>query len=104
MSNSTPGPWIVMYSTPPIGESTLAVWPYGTVEGQVGSPICKVSPESLENDTDRANARLIAAAPELFELTMRLMTALSTYGRHPILEQRYETIVAKIFNEKEVIK
>jgi hypothetical protein len=60
----TPGPWQAMYSTPIGGESALAVLPGTAKEGEIVTPICKVSPESLENETDRANALLIAAAPE----------------------------------------
>ena len=68
----TPGPWQVMYSTDKSGECALAVWIDEAYDGMVGSPICKVSPESCETEQDKANAQLIAASPELFEALINL--------------------------------
>lgn len=72
--NHTPGPWEVMYATSPKGECTLAVWSSNVFEGYVGSPVCKVSPQENENATDRANAHLIAAAPELLEALQKIVS------------------------------
>ena len=67
MNNHTPAPWQVMNSTSEDGKVCLAVWDARTVEGQIGSPICKISPWEAVTEADRANATLIAAAPELLE-------------------------------------
>ncbi|MFC6998031.1 hypothetical protein [Rufibacter roseus] len=64
----TPGPWHVGYASPESKENcTLAVWQKEALDSGFGSVICKVSPELTANVTDEANARLIAAAPELLE-------------------------------------
>lgn len=63
----TPAPWQVMFSTSVDGKVCLAIWDARTVEGQIGSPICKISPIETVNESDKANAQLIAAAPELLE-------------------------------------
>lgn len=70
----TPGPWYVNTSTPTNGmtEPALAVFPAAVGPGTVGSPICKVSPESTMNQTDIANATLIAAAPDLLFAARRM--------------------------------
>lgn len=45
----------------------MAVWPDQVEIGQVAEPICLIAPMANYNDTDEANARLIAAAPDLLE-------------------------------------
>lgn len=107
--NFTPGPWKVMYATSPkAGECTLAVWPADTVDGYVGSPICKVSPEHLMNETDEANARLIAAAPELLEALKGMLkwadrTVLPRLGTEimPKGLEKWQAIAANATGEKE---
>lgn len=68
----TPGPWKVMDSTSEEGLVCLSVWPAKINEGEIGSPICKISPKQLQNDTDVCNASLIAAAPELLDIARML--------------------------------
>lgn len=106
MKNYTPGPWKVMFSIPEVGECALAVWPADTVHGCVGSPICKVSPEHLMNETDEANARLIAAAPELLEALVELTNVYDTsdfdiVGKDEVLIKKCKAIIAKATGEKE---
>lgn len=86
----TPGPWEIGYgdNSHSLGVFTKKMLDTGTAE----PPICLVSPITLANDTDNANARLIAAAPELLE-------ALEAVRRHGLIEKDgYETVV-KIVGE-----
>jgi len=71
----TPGPWSVGSSTVTIngaGHSALAIWPPKAKAGKRGKQICLVAPIYDWNETDEANARLIAAAPELLEALRHL--------------------------------
>lgn len=61
----TSGPWKVMYTTSDDGECFLSVVPANTEEGETVTPICKISPMRSENETDKANASLIAAVPDM---------------------------------------
>lgn len=107
--NFTPGPWKVMYSSSQEREFFLAVWPANTVDGYVGSPICKVSPEHLMNETDEANGRLIAAAPELLEALQGMLkwadrTVLPQLGTEMMPKglEKWQAIARNAAGEKEV--
>lgn len=63
-----PGPWAAGYGTathgswgPAFGVFTKKMLDEGLLE----SPICLISPIDQMNETDKANARLIAAAPDM---------------------------------------
>ena len=64
-----PGPWWVGYShnrdNRHIGPDTLTVWPANISQGRFGEPVCQVTPVDKMNQTDLANAQLIAHAPEM---------------------------------------
>lgn len=55
-----------------INPRSLAVWPDGVQIGEVAEPICLISPTDRTTEQDEANARLIAAAPELLEAAKNL--------------------------------
>ena len=70
-SKHTPGPWTIC------GMSSTAGGPVthlvvngsdGPALGEFGVFICAVSPVESLNERDEANARLIAAAPDLYEV------------------------------------
>lgn len=65
----TPGPWWVGYANADVSakDSRLTVWPASVEDGGRGGCICHVSPELTQNEEDKANARLIASAPDLLE-------------------------------------
>lgn len=60
----TPGPWKTGFYRSD-GKEQLAVWAESIKEGEKGHPVCLVSPVEKMDERDEANARLIAAAPEL---------------------------------------
>lgn len=74
----TPGPWVVSYFTcddpSQMPEQALAISPSAGFPGH-GDAIAVVSPVSLVNERDEANARLIAAAPDLLSALQELLDA-----------------------------
>lgn len=67
--------WRVGYATPMddsprLQETALAIWPASHLDGQNGSTICLISPESAMTADDCKNATLIAAAPDLLNMLM----------------------------------
>ena len=72
MSNHTPGPWAVMdTATGALGINASPRVPIGTVGGMAWH---------LGEETARANARLIAAAPDLLDMCERLLGFARHYG------------------------
>ena len=72
----TPGPWRIGYYRPADGDEALAVWSESIKEGEKGHPVCLVSTVKKMDERDEANARLIAAAPELLEACKELVHSL----------------------------
>lgn len=62
-----PGPWKAGFYKKDGVLERLAVWPETMADGEKGPTICLLAPISNLTVTDEANARLIAAAPELLE-------------------------------------
>lgn len=83
--NHTPDSWEVGYCSPDRenGETfeTLAVFPSKVLVYGKGIPICKVSPAHSVNDTDIANAKLLAAAPDLLEACIEALRALDLHDK-----------------------
>ena len=48
-----------------------------------------------EGCNNRANAKLIAAAPDLLEALQTCWASLQTYGEHPIIERQVENAIKK---------
>ena len=95
-TNHTPGPWAVGYANPTDGDtSTLAVWTEKELEAGFGTVICKVSPEQTMNDTDVANAKLIAAAPDLLNAALKISDACNKYNIE-VLSPEYELLIEAI--------
>ena len=70
----TPGPWAVGYSSPTDEDNCcLAVWRKADLDYGFGSVVCKISPMKQMDDTDHANANLIAAAPDLLDALKELL-------------------------------
>jgi hypothetical protein len=79
-----PGPWeIGLLSNCSDGfPDSLAVLPAGSVaSGLRGLAICLVSAASTATEEDEANARLIAAAPDLLDCVRRIRDMVATDGR-----------------------
>lgn len=73
----TPGPWIFGFGeTQELGH-VLAV---GINTGPNCTPVCVLSPADRTTELDRANARLIAAAPELLEALQEIVDAADGAG------------------------
>ncbi len=74
----TPGPWFVGDVDKSLdGKSesgTLAVWSETFQKGQKGNAgsVCLVAPPDFRTAVDEVNAKLIAAAPEMFELLKQI--------------------------------
>lgn len=66
----TPGPWAVFYDHPDIPENIAYIRPASGADYDAHEEIAMVfccGPETPGSDTARANARLLAAAPDLLE-------------------------------------
>ena len=92
MSQPTPGPWI---ASKPTGDTEPITWGHVDVEGGSGGLIA-----TTWNDDDLANARLIAAAPELLEAAkaaLAKLTDIERYGEHADnpLPVQLRTVIAK---------
>jgi len=75
----TPGPWIVnVGEVPSLGGDALGVIRESHTEGEVEPSICIVAKMDRLDAFDEANARLIAAAPDLLERLRGLMHRLET--------------------------
>ena len=49
----------------------------------------------ISEEAQEANAKLIAAAPELLEALEMCFNALQTYGKHPIIKLQVEAVINK---------
>lgn len=83
----TPGPWTIDEERYEQGISHFAI-----SSRHNGEMVCSVSPTRLRREQDDANARLIAAAPELFAalqalLPTYIMAADSTAEQHAVVAQ-----------------
>ena len=89
MSKHTPGPWTLSSVTCKSGRNKLAL-------SSSKARICDIS---VYEDEDRANARLIAAAPELYEACEILLkrfgkvSSIGTGGLYDIVDRARAAIV-----------
>ena len=109
MTKHTPGPWIAkLYKAEKDGRPEWGVRqspdaPSVSVDGEVlpcGFSICNIvaqDMEDIENGEERANAALIAAAPELLEVLRDVRECQYTgKGRCPYCERKIEAAFATI--------
>ena len=85
MSKHTPGPWVVARNTPDAGYSVRT-------DGE-GS-FRWIAAMAGKGDTDAANARLIAAAPELLAMLKRMIGA-AEHGRDGLALDDAKALIAK---------
>lgn len=92
----TPGPWEVNYRE---DVPTIAIWScrYGTI-----SPICRIwyAPEGAPpkreiRETDKANAHLIAAAPELLEACKAALPMCKAHGANGFIAEMLDIAIEK---------
>ena len=60
-------------------ENFLCIWPSTIKDGDFGTMICKVSPESLMNEQDMIHATLIAAAPDTLRALVHAREVIKTW-------------------------
>lgn len=93
----TPGPWNVVCI------EGLTDWAFLGVGSEMSTKaVCHINFEAImENgvvkipDECKANAKLIAAAPELLEALEVCYASLCTYGRHPLIEKQVKSAIKK---------
>lgn len=93
----TPGPWGYAYDDR--GECVIDVGPWcPNVYGRIDPVVASVPQDG--NDNEEANARLIAAAPDLLEAAKKAKAALLMFGHiEPMpswLEEAFKATVAAI--------
>jgi hypothetical protein len=86
MTNHTPAPWAVDR----VNENQTLIRPGGAF----ALPICRMS-ILLASDTQEANARLIAAAPDLLEAAQGAIAALSQPHTYPADIEAAKTWLAR---------
>jgi hypothetical protein len=82
MANHTPGPWALGMNLHPLSENfgNLAIGPEESQES-----ICVIT---IDNDRAAANARLIAAAPDLLEAVEMALEIVEGDPNWPAVEQK----------------
>jgi len=94
----TPGPWNVKFHI--VDDMTFCV-----VEDESRKAICEVfSHEPNWEDEQEANARLLAAAPEMYEMLASIRRTLKYMGYLPYLVKDIDLILRKARGEREVEK
>lgn len=82
-------------------EHTPGPWEAVTYDGAFDQPLIKSGHgtigrlHGMEDRQHEANAKLIAAAPELLEALQVCYASLCTYGRHPLIEKQVESAIKK---------
>jgi hypothetical protein len=100
-SKFTPGEWTACFAHD--GKGTIFSWHVTGAKHGSTHQICglrSVSPEMRSNEEDRANARLIAAAPELFEALRELVRVCSVDGSERHIFRRAEKALLKASPEQ----
>jgi hypothetical protein len=98
MSKFTKGPWSI--SKPLLNEGYVCVLPLADKgEGSGRNYVARVNTTIEDGDT-KANAALIAAAPELYETLKMAEATLEVVGAHFNLSQTLATIKAALANAR----
>lgn len=80
---STPGPWV-----------NVGGW----VDAEKGGIICSLRAVDMKDEaTSDANAHLIAAAPELYEMLERIS---APFGREDVSDEEIDAVLAKARGEQ----
>lgn len=85
-----------MTKATPFFPRSLAVWPDSIQVGQIAEPICLVSPDVSVTEQDEANARLIAAAPDLLAALKALHSAAWEKGCSALLSEELQAAMTAI--------
>ena len=80
----TPGPWEACIYSGPFDQPLIL-----SSDGAIGRL------HGMEDRQHEANAKLIAAAPDLLEALEVCYASLCTYGRHPLIEKQVESAIKK---------
>ncbi|WP_194857162.1 hypothetical protein [Morganella morganii] len=83
----TPGPWVHA------GDNSLAETIGGTINGD-GKTLCLILGKGIGKEKATANAKLMAAAPELLEQIIRLRNKIADY--HPDEDDHLDVVDAVI--------
>lgn len=83
--------WVVADFMDPTGRY-LAVWPAVIRNGARGCPVCLITTKQGETEKDYANAKLIAAAPELLEVLIDELQFIEEWNGNGNYTQRIEKI------------
>jgi hypothetical protein len=87
MKQHTLGKWVVGYGkTLEIDAQVFAV---GVNTDPDWTPICIISTAADVNETDEANARLIAAAPDLLDALLDLLAAVEANGHEKTTDEAF---------------
>ena len=84
MSKHTPAPWYIN----PVAKRNVR-------HGDITIANCSSGQDGSREEEEIANAKLIAAAPELLEALIMCYKSLCTYGNHPIIEMYVEKTIKK---------
>lgn len=95
----TPGPWCFgvthtwPHGQPELKKLSLNIHGGGGQDGYAGNIIAVVAPADHISDQDRANARLIASAPEMQALILRLATWSKRWPRETIHSAKLQSLM-----------
>ncbi len=103
----TPGPWTAVEEYSNIfGELAIGVLGNPRTPGEKAEAICVISLIPNSDDTDRANARLIAAAPELLAALKDAVEPMEALIRHfagSLLEHKFNALRFVVRDIKQAI-
>ena len=90
MTKHTQGEWVISETYLDGCFSTVITKETATGERNI---ICDIW--DMDTEEGRANAKLIAAAPDLLKALEVCYASLSTYGDHPLIEKRVKAALNK---------
>lgn len=85
----TPGPWLL------VEQGDANEYAVLTPDKKEWVIAFRLNPGRPIYEQEKANAKLIAAAPELLEALKVCYASLCTYGNHPLIEKQVESAIKK---------